>query len=579
MKKQLVRFACWILFDVPVAAQDIPKAEVYAGYTYLRFNASSPVNAFSANGAQGSFQYNFDKWIGFVAELGGVHNASLTVDSSATLHPDQTAFTYLFGPRFSINKGGVVSPFFEAFGGGFHNSRSFNLSNSLFPNSIPPSISGVTVTNLGNGTSKFASTQNAAALAIGGGIDIRVSHHIALRPVELDYVPTNFSPFNVAGLGNVNNAHWQQNLRYTAGLDFRFGGAPPPPPKATCAATPAELLPWEGPVNATVQTADFNPKHSLNYNWASTSGPITGQGTSASVDTTSLSPGSYTLTSNVTDPKVKHPPLNAATCTTAFTVKQPQPPSLACSATPSSVDPGQPVTLTVQGSSPDGSRIEKRNFSTSAGALKEGDTTVGSQPGQFTTVATLDTTNAPPGALTVNVGVTDVHGFSGSCTATTSINAPPPPPVQVASESLISDCDFTNAKKMARVDNQCKATLDEVALRLQQEPNGRLVIVGYSEETEDVLVNNVEGLRAVNAKSYLTGGEAKQQIDSARIEARESSDRGNGSKARFYFVPEGGNFTVQNTTVVDESALPADRTGAPKKQKASSGAATTPPGQ
>jgi len=158
------------------------------------------------------------------------------------------------------------------------------------------------------------------------------------------------------------------------------------------------------------------------------------------------------------------------------------------------------------------------------------------------------------------------------------VNAPPPP-VQVVSESLISECDFGNPKKLARVDNQCKATLDEVALRLQQEPNGRLVIVGYAEETEDVVVNNVEGLRSVNAKSYLTGGEAKQQIDASRVEARESSDRGNGSKDRFYFVPEGGNFTVQNTSVVDESTLPADRTGAPKKQKASKAAAPTPPGQ
>ena len=576
MKKHWVGFACLILFAVPMAAQDVPKAEVYGGYTYLRFNASAPTNAFSANGGQGSFQYNFNKWIGFVAELGGVHNGSLTIGSSQTLHPDQTAFTYLFGPRVSINKGGVVSPFFEVFGGGFHNSRSFNLPTSLFPSGVP-SIPGVTVTP--NGTlTKFASTQNAAALAVGGGIDIRLNHRIAIRPIELDYVPTNFSPFNVAGLGSRNDANWQQNLRYSAGVDFRFGGAPPPPPKATCAATPAEVLPWEGPVNASVQTADFNPKHSLNYNWTSTSGPVSGQGTSATIDTTSLTPGSYTLTSNVIDPKVKHPPLNAATCTASFTVKQPQNPSLACSASPSSVDPGQPVTITVQGSSPDGSRIEKRSFSASSGALKEGDTTVGSQPGQFTTVATLDTTNAPPGALTVNVGVTDVHGFSGSCTASASINAPPPP-VQVVSESLISDCDFTNAKKMARVDNQCKATLDEVALRLQQEPNGHLVIVGYVEETEDVLVNNVEGLRAVNAKSYLTGGEAKQQIDASRIEARESSDRGNGSITRFYFVPEGGNFTVQNTTVVDESSLPTDRTGAPKKQKASSSAAPAPPGQ
>ena len=580
MKKHFIGVACLLLFAIHLAAQDVPKAEVYGGYTYFRFNATAPTNAFSANGGQGSFQYNFTHWLGFVAELGGVHNASLTVAGSQTLHPDQTAFTYLFGPRFTINKGGVVEPFFEFFGGGVHNSRSFNLNNSLFPNNTPPGIPGVTVTNLGNGQSKFASTQNAAAMALGGGIDIRVNHRLAIRPIELDYVPTNFSRFNIPGLpGSVNTANWQNNLRYSAGLDFRFGGAPPPQPKAACAATPAEVLPWEGPVNTSATPTDFHPKHELNYAWSSTSGPISGQGSSGSIDTTSVAPGSYTVTSTITDPKVKKAPLNTATCTASFTVKQPHGPELACSATPSSINPGDPVTVTVQGSSPDGSRIEKRNFSTSSGAVKEGNTTAGGQPGQFTTVATLDTTGAPPGPLTVNIGATDVHGYSGSCTATASVNAPPPP-VQVVSESLISDCDFTNAKKLARVDNQCKATLDEVALRLQQEPNGRLVIVGYSEETEDVVVNNVEGLRSVNAKSYLTGGEAKQQIDATRIEARESGDRGNGSKARFYFVPEGGNFTVQNTTVVDESTLPADRTGAPKKQKASkSAAAPPPPGQ
>jgi hypothetical protein len=577
MKKHFVGVSCLLLFAIHLAAQDVPKAEVYVGYTYLRFNASAPTNAFSANGAQGSFQYNATHWLGLVAEFGGVTNSSLTVATSQTLHPDQTAFTYLFGPRFSINKGGVVSPFFEYFVGGFHNSRSFSLSNSLFPDDVPPAIRGVTVTNNGT-TSKFASTQNAVAMAIGGGVDIRLNHRLALRPIELDYVPTNFSPFNVAGLGSVNTAHWQQNLRYSAGVDFRFGGAPPPQPKAACTATPAEVLPWEGPVNTAVTPTDFHPKHDLNYSWASTSGPISGQGSSASVDTTSIAPGSYTVTSTIIDPKVKKAPLNTASCTASFTIKQPQGPHLACSASPSSINPGDPVTITVQGNNPDGSRVDKRNFSTSSGAVKEGNTTAGSQPGQFTTVATLDTANAPPGPLTVNIGVTDVHGYSGSCTATASVNAPPPP-VEVVSESLISECDFSNPKKLARVDNQCKATLDEVALRLQQEPNGRLVVVGYAEETEDGLVTNVEGMRSVNAKSYLTGGEAKQQIDASRIEARESSDRGNGSKTRFYFVPEGGNFTVQNTSVVDESTLPADRTGAPKKQKASKPAAAPPPGQ
>jgi len=570
MTKHLVPFTCLLLLAIHVAAQDIPKAEVYTGYTYLRFNASAPTNEFSANGGQGSIQYNFTHFAAFVGEFGGVHNGSLTIDGSRTLHPDQTAFTYLFGPRVFLNKAGVVSPFLEVFGGGVHNSRSFSLPNSLLPTplSVPR---GVTVTP-GITSTKFASTQNAAAILFGGGIDIRVRHAVAFRPIEVDYFPTNFSPFNVAGLGNRNEAKWQQNFRYSAGLVFLMGGATPPPPRASCSATPNELLAWNGPVNASVEPADFHPKHTLDYNWTSTSGPISGQGTSSTVDTTNVSPGEYTITANVVDPKAKKN--GTASCTASFTVKQPQNPSVACSASPTSIRPGEPVTITVQGSSPDGSRVEKRNFSASAGALKEGETTVGSQPGQFTTVATLDTTNAPPGTLTVNVGVTDVHGYSGSCTTTASVIAPPPPP-QVASETLISECEFKNARKLARVDNECKAILDEVALRMQHDPNGKLVVVGYADEQNEAMVNDVESLRAANTKDYLTGGEAKQQIDSGRIELRKSSTRDNGNTAKFYFVPEGGNFTVKDTNNVDESSLPKDRTGRPKRQKSSK--QSTPP--
>jgi hypothetical protein len=182
--------------------------------------------------------------------------------------------------------------------------------------------------------------------------------------------------------------------------------------------------------------------------------------------------------------------------------------------------------------------------------------------------------------LNVTVNVTDVHGLSATCVATANVEALPAP-VTIVSESLISDCEFKNSKKLARIDNECKAVLDEVALRLQHEPNGKLVVVGYAEEEEEVEVNNVESLRAYNAKSYLTGGEAKQQIDATRIEVRKSDARDTGKKAQFYFVPEGGTFTVKDTIVVDESSLPADKTGAPKKTKASKqqAAASTPPAE
>src|SRR5262249_45211363 len=158
---------------------------------------------------------------------------------------------------------------------------------------------------------------------------------------------------------------------------------------------------------------DFNPKHTLTYNWSSTSGPMSGQGTSASVDTANLAPGSYTITAGASDPKEKK--MNSASCTAAFTVKQPQAPVVGCSATPTTLHPGDPITISADGSSPDSSRIEKRSFSASAGAVKEGETSAGNQPGKFSTTATLDTTGVQPGPVNVTIGVTDVHGLSTTC--------------------------------------------------------------------------------------------------------------------------------------------------------------------
>ena len=76
-------------------------------------------------------------------------------------------------------------------------------------------------------------------------------------------------------------------------------------------------------------------------------------------------------------------------------------------------------------------------------------------------------------------------------------------------------------KKPWRVDNECKAILDDVAKNLQQNADNKLVIVGNAEPTEKR--KNLAAERAVNAKAYLSGGEAKQGIDASRIETRTGS--------------------------------------------------------
>jgi hypothetical protein len=115
----------------------------------------------------------------------------------------------------------------------------------------------------------------------------------------------------------------------------------------------------------------------------------------------------------------------------------------------------------------------------------------------------------------------------------------------------MSECDFPNKVKPWRVDNTCKAVLDDVALRLQQQSDAKLVIVG--EQTPKERRKNLAAERAVDAKAYLSGGEAKQQIDPSRIETRTGP--GGETKAEFWLVPAGANFTEEGTTPVDENKV------------------------
>jgi hypothetical protein len=107
----------------------------------------------------------------------------------------------------------------------------------------------------------------------------------------------------------------------------------------------------------------------------------------------------------------------------------------------------------------------------------------------------------------------------------------------------------------SRIDNECKAVLDEVSLRLQHEPESRLVIVGNAEPTEKRL--NLAAERAVHSKAYLTGGEAKQAIEPNRIECRTGSE---GTKTvDFWDLPPGATFSVEGTKKVDEQPIKSVR--------------------
>src|SRR5215469_14638620 len=134
------------------------------------------------------------------------------------------------------------------------------------------------------------------------------------------------------------------------GLNFQFGGKPPVPPSASCSASPTEV--WAGePVTATMNTQNFNPKHTITYAWTSSGAKVSGTTTTGNVDTAGLAPGSYTVTGTATDAKEKKN--NVASCNTSFIVKTPHPPTATCSASPDTVKAGDPSTVSVTASSSD----------------------------------------------------------------------------------------------------------------------------------------------------------------------------------------------------------------------------------
>ena len=208
-------------------------------------------------------------------------------------------------------------------------------------------------------------------------------------------------------------------------------------------------------------------------------------------------------------------------------------------------------TLTVNASSPDNFPLTYA-WSASAGHVNGTGTSV-----------SLDTTGAPEGAaITATATVTDSRGLSTSCSATVNVLSPP---VTVSEVQEIGDCQFKDARRPARVDNTCKAILDDVALRVQHEPNGKFVIVGYTDEQETVTETQLGAQRSVNMKYYLVNGEGGQQIDATRIDVRTSGtvkEKG----AKIYFVPSGTTFT-QESVAVDETQVKGQGRNAPAPKK------------
>lgn len=291
----------------------------------------------------------------------------------------------------------------------------------------------------------------------------------------------------------------------------------------------------------TVQPSNFDPKRTLTYSYTATGGKVNGTGQTVNVDTAGLGPGSYTVTGNVSDGKK-----GQASCNASFNVKQNQPPTISCSANPTTVKPGDTSQISCQCQSPDNRPLTYKHEASAGNITPNGPN------------ASLNTQGAQPGPITVTSTCTDDRNLSANAQTTVTVEAPPPPPPPPPQAQKINQIEFPNKLKPWRVDNTAKAILDDVALRLQREPDSKLVIVGSQDPTEKR--KNLDAERAVDSKFYLTNDKG---IDPNRIECRSGGTA--GKVAEFWIVPAGATYPGSEP-VVDESKIkPIPDHPAPKR--------------
>jgi len=174
-----------VLSSTPLLAQDASSLEVAVTYNATR-SVTVPNANFWMQGGSVELQARFYHGLGVVAEIAGAHIANI---QSSGVNLDMVTAT--FGPRYNW---APAHRRYELFGqvlageaNGFH---------SVFPT-----------------RNAVIDSSNSLALKMGGGMNIALSRHIALRACEANWLRTQLPNATT----NVQN-----NLDLGTGVVFRF---------------------------------------------------------------------------------------------------------------------------------------------------------------------------------------------------------------------------------------------------------------------------------------------------------------------------------------------------------------------
>ena len=190
MRKLALFCGMFLALAVPAKAQDHPRFEFFAGFSYIRMSLDNTglggtgYSHLNFKGASGSITYNLSSWLGVVGDIGGYSINQTNTISGFTGVVNTSVETYMLGPKIAFRTR-RFTPFAQALFGGAR------IADSLIT----------------------SGTESEFSYALGGGVDYNLKQWLGIRPFQVEYLRTNFKD------GNNNK---QNNLRASAGIVLRF---------------------------------------------------------------------------------------------------------------------------------------------------------------------------------------------------------------------------------------------------------------------------------------------------------------------------------------------------------------------
>ena len=296
------------------------------------------------------------------------------------------------------------------------------------------------------------------------------------------------------------------------------GGATPPPPlnrppTASCSANPDHVIDGSGETVLVRADASDPGNDRLTYKWTTTGGVIEGTGSQVRWNPAGVAPGIHSVTVQVDDGRGGN-----VSCVAEVRVDpQPnRPPTIRCSASPISVQPGGRVHITGVASDPDNDPLTFTWESTGGKIVGSG------------SEVDLDTTHVEPSHYIVTGHVSDGRGGTAGCQTEITLEAP-----AVEAKLAIRSIYFPTALPLPTAPDKGLAESQQRTLTslasdfkeyLTSKPDAHLELQGHADRRGTLAYNQALSERRVEiTKRFLVG----RGIPEANLSTKAYGDEDN----------------------------------------------------